>query len=246
MKEIFFSIVIPTLNEEKSLPILLNSVKAQDYKKIEIIIVDSFSTDKTKKIALRYKRSLPLFFFERMNQNVSQARNFGARKAKGEFIVFLDADVELGQFNFLSQLNKNIQLNHLDALTVWNRAKENLTGKLIFGLMNLLMTLLQKLRPSANGPCIIVRNSFFKKVGGFDEEIVFGEDVELVQRLVKNKARFAVFSSPILFVSDRRFKKEGLLKSLFKSTKAIFHQLIFGPIKKPIFEYQMGGKYYEN
>jgi len=246
MKNYSFSIVIPTLNEEKKLPLLLETISLQKYKAFEVIIVDSLSTDKTKYIAQSFKKRLPnLKFIQRKFKNVSQARNYGASLSKNEFLVFFDADVKI-ESNFLEEVNKRINQLNLEALTVWNRAEKGWKNKLIFFLLNLSMSLFQKIKPAANGACIIVKKSSFDKVQGFDEEIVFGEDFELIQRLAKIKTRFAVFSRPILYVSPRRFEKEGLVKSLSKSIRAIIYQLFFGPIKRPIFEYKMGGDYYED
>jgi len=241
-----FSIVIPTLNEEKSLPFLLNSIDKQTYKNFEITVVDSFSTDRTRLVVESFKEKLPnLKFVQKKLENVSQARNFGASLSKNEFLIFFDADVKIENI-FLEEINKKINQYNLDALTVWNRAEKGWKNKLIFLLLNLSMSLFQKIKPAANGPCIIVKKSVFNKVNGFDEKIVFGEDFDLIQRLTKVKAKFAVFSKPILYVSARRFEKEGIIKSLYKSIKAILYQLFFGPIKKPIFDYKMGGHYYEN
>lgn len=241
-----FSIVIPTLNEEKNLSFLLDSITKQTYKNFEVIVTDSFSADKTKFIVASFKEKLPnLKFVQKKFKNVSQARNYGAYLAKNDFLIFFDADVKIENV-FLEEINKKINQYNLDVLTVWNRAEKGWKNKLIFLLLNLSMSLFQKTKPAANGPCIIVKKSFFDKIKGFNEEIIFGEDFDLIQRLTKVKANFAVFSKPILYVSARRFEKEGLIISLYKSIKAIFYQLFFGPIKKPIFEYQMGGDYYEN
>lgn len=244
MNNHFFSIIIPTLNEEESLPGLLSSIEKQNYKNFEIIICDSLSKDKTKKIALNFAKTTTLNFYQKKFLRVSQARNYGAQKAKGDFLIFFDADVEIEE-GFLSQINKKINQHRLDMLTVWNRAKKGLRGKFIFGLMNVAMSLSTKFKPAANGPCIIVKKDKFFEVGGFDEDIVFGEDFDLTQRIAKTGARFMVFKKPILYVSPRRFEKEGIILSLYKSIKAILYQQFFGPIKKPIFEYQMGGDYYE-
>lgn len=247
MKSIFFSVIIPARNEERNLPILLTALQRQTDQDFEVIVVDSNSKDRTKEVALSFAGKIPNFrFFQGDLKNVSQARNFGATKAKGDFLIFFDADVEPAD-NFTAAIKEKILKYQLDAITVWNRAKKGWKNKFIFGLMNLSMTLFQKIKPAANGPCIIIKKSIFEKIGGFDEEIVFGEDFELIQRMVKKtKARFAVFSQPILYVSTRRFEKEGLLRSLAKSMKALFYQLFFGPIKKPIFEYRMGGDYYQD
>lgn len=244
MSNISFSIIIPTLNEEKNLKILLECLKNQTNKNYEVIIADCFSKDETKKIVFSFKKLINnLYFFQKNFKNVSAARNFGAKMAKNPFLIFLDADVEIGD-NFIEEVGKKIEQYSLDALTVWNRAKKGIRGKIIFTLLNLTMTLFQKIKPSANGTCIIVRKIFFEKINGFDEKIVFGEDFDFIQRLWKNGAKFKVFSKPVLYVSTRRFDKEGLILSLYKSIKAIIYQLFFGPIKKPIFKYQMGGDYY--
>ena len=246
MKNFAFSIIIPTLNEEESLPVLLQTIATQSYKNFEVIIADCFSKDKTRLVALSFKDRIgKLIVIQKKFKNVSQARNYGASLAKNEFLIFFDADIKIEK-KFLEEINKKANLYNLDALTVWNRAEKGIKGKFIFTLMNISMTLFQKIKPAANGPCIIVKKRLFKKAGGFDEEITFGEDFDLIQRLVRNGAKFGVFSKPILYVSTRRFEKEGLILSLYKSLKAIYHQLFLGPIKKPIFEYKMGGDYYKS
>ena len=83
------SIIIPTHNEENYLPKLLKCIKKQDYKDYEIIIGDSFSTDKTIEIARNYgcriiKDTVP-------NGGPAMGRNNAAKKARGEMLLFLDA-----------------------------------------------------------------------------------------------------------------------------------------------------------
>lgn len=242
----FFSVIIPTLNEEKNLPILLASLAKQTDRDFEVTVSDCHSTDKTQEKVKEYKDGIPeLHLVLCEAKNVGAARNRGAEHAKGTFFIFLDADVEVEE-RFIEGVKKEIDDYRLDAITLWNRAKDrHLTGILIWSLLNISMTLFQKVKPGANGPCIIISKSFFQKIKGFDEEIVFGEDFDLMQRAHKEKARFAVFSKPVVYVSTRRFDKEGLFLSLFKSIKALFYQLVFGPIKKPIFSYEMGGQYYK-
>jgi glycosyltransferase involved in cell wall biosynthesis len=246
MTKPFFSIIIPSLNEEINLPILLTSIKNQTNFDFEILVVDSHSTDKTPEKAIKYEKLIPRFkFISHKTKNVSQARNYGAIFSRGEFLIFLDADVELAK-DFISEIKNKIQEFNLDMTTVWNRPKtKSLAGKVVLYLLNINMSLFEKIKPAANGPCIIIKKELFDKIGRFDEEIVFGEDFDLVQKAHKKKANFKVFQKPILYVSTRRFEKEGLLYSLYKSIKAILYQLFFGPIRKPIFDYEMGGQYYE-
>ncbi len=84
------SVIITTKNEESYLESLLKSINDQTYKKIEIIIVDNNSQDKTKEIARRYTALV----FNKGPERSAQ-RNFGASQAKGEYLLFLDADMEL-------------------------------------------------------------------------------------------------------------------------------------------------------
>jgi glycosyltransferase involved in cell wall biosynthesis len=86
------SVIITTRNSEKTLERCLNSIKNQTYENIELIVVDNDSTDKTKEIASRYTKKSYNKGPERSIQ-----RNFGAKNAEGEYLFFVDSDMELTQ-----------------------------------------------------------------------------------------------------------------------------------------------------
>lgn len=86
----FVSVIITTKNEENNIENCLKSISKQSYKNIETIVVDNYSTDKTKQISLKYTKQ----FFEKGPERSAQ-RNFGVKKAKGEYILYLDADMIL-------------------------------------------------------------------------------------------------------------------------------------------------------
>ncbi len=88
------SVVVTTKNEAKSIENCLRSIKKQTYpqKKIEIIIVDNNSTDKTKEIAKRFADKVYNKGPERSAQ-----RNFGVERARGKYILYLDADMILSK-----------------------------------------------------------------------------------------------------------------------------------------------------
>jgi glycosyltransferase involved in cell wall biosynthesis len=243
----FFSIIIPTLNEEINLPILLDSISAQTERDFEVIVSDSGSKDGTKEKAEEYKSKITIFkLVEHQSKNVSQARNFGASQATGNFLVFFDADVEI-EPNFFKDIKEKIQRYNLTATTVWNRDKTSgFSGRLMLGLLNISMDIFQIIKPVANGPCILIKKALFEKLKGFDDSIVFGEDFDLMQRAARLGMKFKVFKTPILYVSPRRFEKEGFLLSLYKSLKALVHQILIGPIRKPIFKYEMGGQEFKD
>lgn len=85
------SIIIPTFNEEKNIGRLLDSINSQSYRKLETIVVDDGSKDGTVKIA----RELGAIVFKRKHAERSTQRNYGAKESKGEYLLFLDADMEL-------------------------------------------------------------------------------------------------------------------------------------------------------
>lgn len=156
MNRSFFSIIIPTLNEEKNLPVLLEKIEKQTDKDFEVIVADSGSEDKTEEAAKKFQSKIADFkFLSKKLKNVAQARNFGALSASGEFLLFLDADTEIEE-KFIEQMKEKIKKHQLEAATVWNRSKKSTIGKFIFLLLNLTMAAAQKIKPAANGPCMIV------------------------------------------------------------------------------------------
>lgn len=99
IKEGLVSIIIPCYNASAYIAETLSSIANQTYPQYEIIIVDDGSTDKSKEIILK-SDNLKIKYCHKENEGVSIARNYGLKKAKGEFILFLDAD-DLLSPNFL-------------------------------------------------------------------------------------------------------------------------------------------------
>ena len=87
------SVIIPVYNVEKYLRRCLNSVIDQEYKNIEIILVNDGSTDNSLEIAISYKeKDKRIKVFSQENQGLSAARNMGLDKSHGEYITFIDSD----------------------------------------------------------------------------------------------------------------------------------------------------------
>src|ERR1700733_10407118 len=90
------SIIIPCLNEQAYLPRLLESIAAQTYDgKLQVIVVDGHSDDKTVASAHKYAQRLDDLLVVEAERNVGHQRNVGAKHAKYEHLLFLDADVVL-------------------------------------------------------------------------------------------------------------------------------------------------------
>ena len=97
------SIIIPTYNESQNLPLLLSDISIIN-QKLEIIIVDSNSKDKTRDIANIYRTNL----YKSKKKNRGLQLNIGAKKAKGEWFIFVHADSRLSK-GWLKKVNSVIK-----------------------------------------------------------------------------------------------------------------------------------------
>ena len=87
------SVIIPVYNVEEYLYYAIESLEKQTYKNFEIILVNDGSTDNSGKLCDEYsEKHSNVRVFHKENGGLSDARNFGVQKAKGEFITFLDPD----------------------------------------------------------------------------------------------------------------------------------------------------------
>lgn len=247
----FFTIITPTLNEEKFLPHLLTAIKRQKEKDFEIIIVDGGSSDKTNKIAKRFKStfaaeniSLKLIFSNK--PNVSQQRNVGAKLATGQYLVFLDADIIIPP-SYLFLIRKAIKKTGEPLLATWVEPdSEDLSNKAMTMLVNFLIEIGKEVgKPLLLGYDIIIKKSVFNSIGMFREDIKIGEDQELAERALKNGYKAHVLRNPTLIHSSRRYRKKGYIKTLYTYIIATLHVLFKGPITEGVVDYPMGGKAHE-
>ncbi len=109
------SIVVPVYNVEIYLNRCLNSLVNQDYKNIEIIIVNDGSPDNSQMIIDKYKKeySNVIKAFTKKNEGLSEARNFGLKKATGDYVVFIDSD-DYVETNMISEMIKCASKNNSD------------------------------------------------------------------------------------------------------------------------------------
>ena len=198
------SIIIPTYNEEEYLPVLLESIKQQDFSDYEIIVADADSKDNTIKIAEEYgcivvEGGMP-----------AVGRNNGAKVAKGDYLLFLDSDLKLTE-DYLAKVIYEFKMERLGiAITQMKPLSKKTEDKVLHDLANLFMISVEKIKPHGAG-CygIIAKRELHERCGGFNEELTFGEDTEYIERLAK-KERFKVLRNAKIGVSTRRLEEEGL------------------------------------
>ncbi len=184
------SIVIPTLNEASGIERLLAQIKNKlteiDY---ELIVTDDGSTDGTVGIAKRYAKVISE---PNPNRTIGTNRNKGARHAKGEFLVFIDADMFVPEPNhffkvLLDEFRRDPQLLAQTVNIKVYPDEATRADDLFLGISNLTMRFMNNaLRIGASsGEFQIVRRSAFEQVGGFREHLVVAEDQDLFRRLAK-------------------------------------------------------------
>ena len=210
-----FSIIIPTYNEEEYLPILLESIKKQEFDGYEVIVADANSTDKTREIAKDYgcivvEGGLP-----------AVGRNNGAKVAKGEYLLFLDSDLKLTD-DYLRDVLYEFKMEHLGiAISQMIPMSNKVEDKLFHDFANYFMISVEKIKPHGAG-CygIIAKKELHDKCEGFDESLTFGEDTDYIERLAKEEP-FRVLRNAKIGVSTRRLEEEGiqtLIRQYGKST----------------------------
>lgn len=165
------SIIVPTYNSEKTLETCLKSIKAQSYTSIELIIVDNHSKDSTLSIAKKYSSKV----FSKGPERSSQ-RNYAAKKASGEYVVFIDSDMKLTK----DVIKECVSVFDKDTSGViipeesfggnfWAECKR-LERSFYVGV-----DWMEAAR--------FFKKSLFNKVKGYDENLVSGEDWDLSQRV---------------------------------------------------------------
>jgi len=173
------SVVVPTFNARRTIGQCLQSVEKQTYSSLETIVVDRYSTDDTQQIVRRHQAKL---FFQ--NSERSAAKNFGAKKAKGDFLLFADSDMDLDR-KIVEEcvelcLEKGFNAAVIPEITVADNFVarcRKLERELYDNDPNFFLM-----------PRFFERHTFFD-AGGFDETLVCGEDFDLARRYEKRGYR---------------------------------------------------------
>ena len=201
------SVIVPTLNEERHVGALLSDIAAQTRKADEVLVVDAGSRDGTVPVVRRFS------FAELLEgaRPVACGRNLGGLSASGDVLIFLDADVRLPR-DFFEGFLEEFEGRRLDVACPLYVPYSSTRAVVSFhALLNFVMKAVQRITPSGAGICIAVRGDLFRESSGFDPGLKF-DDIELIRRLSKGR-RFGMVEKRV-FVSDRRFREEGVLRMI--------------------------------
>ena len=223
---ILVSVIIPTLNEERYIEDCLKSLKKQSFKNYEIIVSDGLSTDNTVKIAKKYTKNI----ISSKDKGIGDGRNKGAKIAKGEILLFMDADTTVAP-NLLEKLAESMKNKDIIGLTTEIKSKEalELIDIIDFKIYNFFVKAslyLPFFTPQIPGVCLCIKKSIFKKVGGFNKEMKTCEDLEFCEK-AKRYGKFLYLKGSYANTSIRRMKKWGRLKFLTYQTFSLINYIFF-------------------
>jgi glycosyltransferase involved in cell wall biosynthesis len=228
------SIIIPAKNEEKYLPVLLDSIKKQSAKPAEIIVADGSSTDNTVKIAKSFGCKIV-----DGGRHPGIGRNNAAKAAKQPYLIFFDADVVLPE-GFIENCMKEFVDRKLGVASCFLIPDStNIFDNVGFNAFNLFFYLMQNYVPFAHGVCIFARKDIHDKIGGFDENAVLAEDWDYSIRASK-VAKYRFLNLSKIHFSLRRFRKEGRFRLGMKYGYLFSYFLIKRKVKKYIINYEFG------
>jgi glycosyltransferase involved in cell wall biosynthesis len=242
-----FSVVIPTLNEEKYLPQLLASLSVQTLKDFDVCVVDGSSKDKTVEKAKGYQGKIKnLKIIVSKKASLPLQRNIGARNSQGEWLVFVDADGVLLPY-FFERVKLYIDTYHPQLLTAWFRPDTENNGDAMFTAFgNLVLEgSIRFKRPMSPGPLTIVTREAYEKVSGYDEEHKFNEDMDFGLRLHKAGISISIIKETLCVWSLRRMRHQGTLKVLQQFIQSALPILFLNTTFKYMPGYVMGGQVYE-
>lgn len=225
------SVIIPAYNEEKHIGKCISSVKSQDKKIEHEIIVSCSGTDNTAYIAK--KAGAKTVFGPK--KGPAFGRNIGAKKAKGKYLLFIDADSTIDK-NVFSALSDGMRDGRNAVfLAMLKQDKGGRAGNIIFKAFNAINGFLIRRAcrlAVCTGSFICIRKDVFRKIGGFNSGFSLSEDRDLVIKALKY-GKPSVLKGACVKVSTRRVRKYGWPKFLLLHFYShVFYTIFKRSIKK--------------
>lgn len=232
---LFVSVIIPAYNEEKRISNAIDVLLRQTYPKdkMEIIVVDDCSTDKTCEIVSRY--SVKLIRHHR-NMGPSATRNTGAKEATGEILAFTDADDKADK-SWLTNIVKHYKKRNVGCVVG--------SSHIIYGDRNWQQKILAELficlrgdnvvkniynskgRMGSNksiGTNITFRRDIFKEMKGYEENLLAGEEQDIIWRVEKAGYKIAFEPNAVVYVTPKDSFKEYIKRAyLYSRSSAIVY-----------------------
>lgn len=196
------SIIMPVYNGADYIGQAIESVLAQEYPNFELVIIDDGSTDNTKEVILRYNDERIRYLYQE-NKGVSSARNLAINKAKGQYIMPLDAD-DMMTPDFIAkhlaefEKHPDVDLVYCDVLLIDGNGNQiRIMNKPEYQDRRYLIRDLLRAGHPVVPFRLGIRRSVFDKIGFYDEDLLIGEDYDMMRRFVKAGLKAHHLSEPL-------------------------------------------------
>ncbi len=220
------SVIIPTYNEARYIGKTLCSIKEQKFQDIEVILADSMSTDGTVEIARHVYNGIKIC--EDHGRGAPRAYNKAAKTAKGDLLLFIDADTSISK-GLLKSYDDAFKKEDVVAATGPLKPLEQTTWGTEMGFrlvsVHIVKLLMLLGKPSIIGSNFMVTRKAYAKVKGMNESLITYYDWDLAHRLGKF-GKIAYVDDAVAYTSVRRVKKWGPLKYFtWHLSNAMLYQL---------------------
>lgn len=222
----YYSIIIPVYNRPDEMKELLESLTHQTGPDFEVIVIEDGSTVTCREIVRQFIPCLPITYYYKENGGPGPARNYGAARAKGDYLLFLDSDCIVPP-SYLPNLEKALSITPVDLFGGPDRADENFTP--LQKAINYSMTSFLTTGGIRGGRRSIdqfyprsfnlgIKRTLFKQIGGFSD-MRFGEDLDLSIR-VKKAGYSSAYFPDIWVYHKRRTSLKQFYKQVYNSGSA--------------------------
>jgi glycosyltransferase involved in cell wall biosynthesis len=173
-----------------------------------VLIADANSTDGTPEIVMSFRDRLNVAVIRGGMPSVG--RNRGAARADSEYVLFLDADIELADASLLRRCVERARHGQLHCVTTNILCGDgSWIDRLFYAGNDFFQYLSCVHRPFATGMFMLFETKKFRELGGFHEQVLFAEDYLLSQQV--ERKRFAIVRGGV-YTTNRRFKRMGHLR----------------------------------
>lgn len=190
------SVIMAAYNAEDHIGQALDSVLAQDWRPLEVVVVDDGSTDGTAEIVRRHPS---VVYVRQDNQGPSAARNAAVAHSAGEFVANLDSDDLVPRTRVTAQVTYLLAHPEVGAVfgrQEWMNAPDWMARDSVYGDVDGI--------PLSS---VMFRRSVFLELGGYDPSFVHGEDMDLLMRMRERAIEYQVIPEVLLY---RRYQPSSL------------------------------------
>ena len=195
-----YSIIVPVFNRPDEVDELLESLTHQSEKDFEVVIVEDGSQTPCEEVCKRYEHMMDIHYYYKENSGPGQSRNYGAKRAKGEYLLILDSDVVLPE-GYLKAVSDELSREPADAFGGPDKAHSSFTDtqKAISYSMTSFFTTggirggkkkMDKFYPRSFN--MGIRRDVYLRLNGFSN-MRFGEDIDFSIRIFKAGCRCRLF-----------------------------------------------------